>query len=132
MHVTIRRIVAGFVIALMIEGAAFAIYFDDLLYLRQSPDVIAQQPSQTFARHAADALRRRKLTARHLETVAAAARGFGLHEIELQALARRVDDEPGDTALLLRTADALRRAGRLDEAERLYLDLLRGTEGASR
>ena len=129
MHVTIRRLVAGFIIAVIVEAAAFAIYFDDLLYLRRSPDVIAADSIDTFERHAADALRRDRITARHLETLAAAARAFGRLDLEVEALERRARQASTDPAVTLRLADALRRAGRLGEAEQLYLEVLERTTG---
>jgi hypothetical protein len=132
MHMTIRRLVAAFIIAIILEGAAFAIYFDDLLYLRQSPEVIAAGRPEIFERHAADALGRDRLTARHLETLAAAARAFGRYDLEVQALERRAGQTSTDAALTLRLADALRRAGRLGEAERLYLQLLEPATGDTR
>ena len=130
MHVTIRRLVAAFIVAVIIEAATFAILFDDLLYLRQPPDVIAAGPFETFERHAADALRRDKLTAQHLETMAAAARAFGRYDLEVRALERRAQQTSTDPTVKLRVADALRRAGRLGEAEQLYLDVLERAEEA--
>jgi hypothetical protein len=132
MHVTIRRLVAAFIVAVIIEGATFAILFDDLLYLRQPPDVIAAGPVETFERHASDALRRDKLTAQHLETMAAAARAFGRYDLEVHALERRAQQTSADPTVKLRVADALRRAGRLGEAEQLYLEVLERTAGESR
>lgn len=129
MHVTIRRLVAAFIIAVILEAAAFAMYFDDLLYLRQSPEAIAAGSIDTFERHAADALRRDRLTARHLETLAAAARAFGRLDLEVEALERRARQASTDPAVRLRLADALRRAGRLGEAEQLYLEILDSTKG---
>lgn len=132
MHVTILRLVAAFLVAVILEGAAFAIYFDDLLYLRQPADVIAAGSLETFERHAAAALRRDKLTARHLETMAAAARAFGRYDLEVQALERRAQQTSTDLSLKLRIADALRRAGRLGEAEQLYLEVLERAVGETR
>lgn len=129
MHVTIRRLVAAFIIAVILEAAAFAMYFDDLLYLRQSPEAIAAGSIDTFERHAADALRRDRLTARHLETLAAAARAFGRLDLEVEALERRARQASTGPAVRLRLADALRRAGRLGEAEQLYLEILDSTKG---
>lgn len=129
MRVTIPRLVAAFISALIIEGAAFTIWFDDLLYLRQPPEVIAAGPLDTFERHAADALRRDRLTAHHLETMAAAARAFGRYDLEVHALERRARQTSTDPALQLRIADALRRAGRLGEAEQIYLDVLERATG---
>lgn len=128
MHVTVRRIAAAFIIALIIEGAAFAIHFDDLLYLRQPPEAIVTAGVELFERHASDALRRRTLTIRHLETIAAAAREFGRYDLEVLALERREGQGQPDPALQLRLADALRRAGRLDLAERRYLALINAVE----
>ena len=132
MHVTIRRLVAAFIVAVIIEAATFAILFDDLLYLRQPPDVIAAGSLETFERHAADALRRDRLTAQHLDTMAAAARAFGRHDLEVQALERRAQQTSTGPAVKLRVADALRRAGRLGEAEHLYLEVLESATGETR
>jgi hypothetical protein len=132
MHVTIRRLVAAFIVAVIIEAATFAILFDDLLYLRQPPDVITAGPLETFERHAADALRRDKLTAQHLETMAAAARAFGRYDLEVHALERRAQQTSTDPTVKLRVADALRRAGRLGEAEQLYLEVLERAAGETR
>ena len=132
MHVTIRRLVAAFIVAVIIEAATFAILFDDLLYLRQPPDVITAGPLATFERHAADALRRDKLTAQHLETMAAAARAFGRYDLEVHALERRAQQASTDPTVKLRVADALRRAGRLGEAEQLYLEVLERAAGETR
>jgi pentatricopeptide repeat protein len=54
-----------------------------------------------------------------------AADGFGRRDIEIQALERRLELDPDDVQVKLRLADALRRAGRFDDAERMYGDLLR-------
>jgi hypothetical protein len=127
MHVTIRRLVAAFIIAVIIEAATFAIVFDDLLFLRQAPEVIAAGSVETFERHATDALRRDRLTAQHLETMAAAARAFGRYDLEVDALERRAQQTSTEPTVQLRVADALRRAGRLGEAEQLYLEILGAT-----
>jgi hypothetical protein len=127
MHVTIRRLVAAFIIAVIIEAATFAIVFDDLLFLRQAPEVIAAGSVETFERHATDALRRDRLTAQHLETMAAAARAFGRYDLEVDALERRAQQTSTEPTVQLRVADALRRAGRLGEAEPHYLEILGAT-----
>ena len=132
MHVTIRRLVAAFIVAVIIEAATFAIMFDDLLYLRQPPEAIAAGSLETFERHASDALRRDRLTAHHLETMAAAARAFGRYDLEVHALERRAQQTSTDPTVQLRVADALRRAGRLGEAEQLYLDVLERAARESR
>jgi hypothetical protein len=50
--------------------------------------------------------------------------------MEVAALERRLVLTPGDRALRLRLADALRRAGRLADAESIYLDILAASESA--
>jgi hypothetical protein len=127
---TLRRLALVAVIALAIQGVAFAYYYDDLLFLRQPVDVLASAPPDVFRTHAARALDRSRLTRRHLETIAAAAQRHGATDIELRAAARRAREFPGDVSARLDLADALRRAGRYAEAEAIYVDILGGSETA--
>lgn len=125
-----RRFLTMMVVALLLQGTVFAIYYDDLLFLRQPLPQITAGPVDTFTGHAAAALGRRRLTVGHLETIAGGAQAFRLHDMEVTALERRLVLTPGDRAVRLRLADALRRAGRLADAESIYLDLLAASESA--
>lgn len=120
----IRRFVLILGAALLLQGTAFAVYYDDLLFLRQPLRRITAGSSDTFAGHARAALERPKLTVKHLDTIADAAATFGLHDVEVAALERRLTATPDDWRVRAKLGDALRRAGRLAEAEAVYLDLL--------
>ena len=126
MQITIKRIAGAFIVVLLLEGAAFAMRYQDLLFLRHPVPAITAGQSAAFAEHATAALTRPKLTTRHLETIAAGAQRFGLAAIEVQALERRFATDGGDVRLRLRLADALRRAGRYADAERHYTEVLAG------
>jgi hypothetical protein len=125
-----RRFLTMMVVALVLQGTVFAVYYDDLLFLRQPLPQITAGPVETFTSHAAAALGRRRLTVRHLETIAGGAQAFELHDLEVTALERRLTVTSGDQAVRLRLADALRRAGRLADAESMYLDILAASERA--
>jgi hypothetical protein len=123
-----RRFLAMLAVALLLQGTVFAVYYDDLLFLRQPLPQITAGPADTFAAHATAALERSRLTVRHLETIAGGAQAFELHDMEVTALERRLLLAPDDQSVRLRLADALRRAGRLADAEAIYLDILAASE----
>lgn len=120
----IHRFLIGLTAVLLVQGTVFALYYDDLLFLRKPLPEIAGVARDTFQRHASDALDRKKLTAYHLDAIAAGAAAHHLLELERQALERRVVLTSGDHSSRLRLADALRRSGRLVEAEAIYRDVL--------
>lgn len=120
----LRRFLAIFGLALVLQSTVFALYYDDLLYLRQPVDAIARDAADVFAKHAERALGREHLTRRHLDTIADSAKAFGLHALECTALERRSAGDPADRAVRLRLADAWRRSGQLSRAEAIYLDML--------
>jgi thioredoxin-like negative regulator of GroEL len=120
---TIKRFLVVLLLALVLQGMAFAVYYDDLLYLRKPVPALVNDP-QTFEHNARLALNRSSLTRVHLDTIAAAAKGLGDATLEVQALERRAVKDPRDRAVRLRLADALRRAGNYDGAEREYQKLL--------
>jgi hypothetical protein len=121
---TLKRFLIVFFVGVLAEAGVFALYYDDLLYLRLSVPEITSAPLDTFQRHATSALERERLTRQHLETMADAAKGFGLHDIEVRALARRAAEDPADVSVRLRLGDALRRSGAFDKAEAVYRDIL--------
>ena len=120
----IRRFLVVLAAALVLQGTVFAIYYDDLLFLRRSLPEIAAGPRETFVDHAVTTLGRRRVTVAHLDTIARGAQGFDLHDLEVTALERRLVATPDDRSARLRLADALRRAGRFPAAEAIYLDIL--------
>lgn len=115
-------------VALALQGTVFAMYYEDLLFLRQSPERIRAGTAGTFARHAQTALARPKLTVRHLDTIGEAASAWRLHELEISALERRLALTPDEWRVRAQLADAHRRAGNLPRAEALYRDLLEAPE----
>jgi len=123
-----QRFLIGLTAALLLQGSVFAIYYGDLLFLRQPVSAITAGSPATFRQHADHALERRRVTVHHLDTMADAAGAFGMHDLEVRALQRRVAMTPDDRQVRLRLADALRRAGRFGEAEALYLAILDSIE----
>lgn len=126
---TIPRFLLVFAIGVLLEASVFAVYYNDLLFLRQPVAAIAGGSRDRFVTQATHALGRSKLTAEHLETIAAAAEALHAPDLEVRALERRAAGDPQNESVRLRLGDALRRAGRYDRAERVYLDLLAGSTG---
>jgi predicted Zn-dependent protease len=120
---TIKRFLAILIVALALQGTAFAVYYDDLLYLRRPVPTLVGNP-RAFEDNARLALNRASLTRAHLDTIAETARALGDAALEVEALEHRADKDPRDRAVRLRLADALRRAGKYDRAEREYQKLL--------
>lgn len=120
----IRRFVVVLAVALVLQGTVFAVYYDDLLFLRRSLPEIAAEPRERFVDHAVTTLGRSRVTVAHLDTIAGGAQAFDLHDLEVTALERRLIATPEDRSARLRLADALRRAGRFPAAEAIYLDIL--------
>lgn len=120
-----RRLALVAVLAFAVQGVVFTYYYEDLLFLRQPADQVASAPADVFRRHALAALDRSRLTRRHLETIAAAAQRQHARDIELAALQRLALEHRDDLWIRLRLADVLRRSGRLEEAEAIYLGVLR-------
>lgn len=129
---TVRRFLLVFVTGVLLQASVFAVYYNDLLFLRQPVALIAMGPRDTFVKHAAHALGRTTLTMEHLETIAEAAEAFHLPDVEIRALERRVKDDPVDESARLRLADALRRAGRYGRAEQIYVEILNASPKAVR
>ena len=129
---TMPRFFSALVVALIVQAGVFALRYDDLLYLRRAPDAIGKDAPSTFAVNAAQALARPDLTRQHLDTIADAARRLGESAFEVRALERRLEMDPMDHQVRLRLADALRRAGRLEEAEAMYLDVARPVRNEER
>jgi hypothetical protein len=80
-----------------------------------------------FEQRADRLLRRPKVTRTQVETIAGQAHALALPAIEARAFGVFSERDPHDRAIKLRQADALRRAGDLHRAERVYLGLLTDT-----
>jgi hypothetical protein len=119
-----QRFLIGLGVALLLQGSVFAVYYGDLLFLRQPAPVIASGSPEVFRQHAANALERSRVTVRHLDTVADVAGELGMHDLEIRARQRRTTMTPDDRQARLRLADALRRGGQFGDAEALYASIL--------
>jgi Flp pilus assembly protein TadD len=113
-----RRI--ALVLGLLVTGEAGLFYVEnqDVVAMNESADALVLDAS--FPDAAQSVLARERVSRRVLERVADVAQRR--HDVALQvgALERIVSSAPGDAEARLRLAQALRDAGRLDEAERLY------------
>lgn len=119
----LKRFLWVMLAAFVVQGVLFSYSYRDLLVLRSPASVLAASPD-TFRHVATQALQRPVLTRRHLETLANAANLTGDLSIEVTARQRLWQLSPGETHLGLELADSLRRARRLDEAQRIYQQLL--------
>lgn len=129
---TFKRFVILFALAVACEVGVFAVSYSDLLLLKQQPAQLLAAPRAEFEAAAVVAVQRSHLTRRHLDTIAITARGFHLAALERRALERMVADHPRDVKARMDLADALRRQGDFERAERLYLDVLSAESGGAR
>jgi Flp pilus assembly protein TadD len=126
-----RRI--AMLILVLVAGEIGVFYMDhrDVVAMNRSTDALVLDAR--FPDTAQAVLARERVSRRVLERVADVARRR--HDVDLQvvALERIVSSAPGDAEARLRLAQALRDAGRLDEAERIYRQELQGLdEGGER
>jgi hypothetical protein len=121
---TTAKFLIGLAIAMLLQGSVFAVQYRDLLYFRQPTTAIVRDDPASFESNARAALTRRKLTRQHLDSIANAALKFGKTDIEIAALERRLELDPAAAGVRLQLGDALRRAGRFGDAERLFSDLV--------
>ncbi len=117
------RVLATMALAMVLEAGVFAFWHRDLLWLR-SADVSSPSQREAFVRHAEKALQRPTLTRAQLEAIANRAQRVDAAYIEVRALELSVTAFGAERGLQLRLADALRRAGQLERAEKMYLELL--------
>ena len=123
------RFACALAVMLAVEGAVFAAYNRDLLFLRTPVEELARAPIDTIRAHAVSALERERVARRHLDAIAHVARLRGLDDLELNALTRLHEAYPQDPEVALLLADALRRGGRYEEAETVYQQLLAPSHG---
>ena len=121
-----RRMVGMLVLLVAGEIGVFYLENQDVVAMNGSADALVLDAR--FPDTAQAVLARERVSRRVLERVADVAQRR--HDVELQvvALERIVSSAPGDTEARLRLAQALRDAGRLDEAERIYRRELRGLD----
>jgi Flp pilus assembly protein TadD len=118
-----RRI--ALVLGLLVVGEAGLFYVEnqDVVAMNESADALVLDAS--FPDAAQSVLARERVSRRVLEQVADVAQRRHDVALHVGALERIVSSAPGDAEARLRLAQALRDAGRLDEAERLYRHELR-------
>jgi hypothetical protein len=117
------RFCVAIVLGVLVEAGLFAYVHQDALALTTGWPMWSTDRVE-FEHRAARLLQEPEVTRQQLESIAARARVFGLPAIEAAALAIVSRREPADRDVRLRAADALRRAGDLHGAERVYTDLL--------
>jgi hypothetical protein len=128
----LKRFALVFLAAFAVQATLFAVYYDDLLFLRRPVAVLRAGSAADFTRHASRALTRRRLTIEHLETIVQVAEALRRPDLEVSALDRKSQMDGGQTLTRLRLADALRRAGEPVKAERVYLEVLSGSRQEDR
>ena len=120
-------------ILVLMAGEIGVFYWEnrDVVALNRSEDALVRDAR--FPDAAQSVLARRQVSRRVLERVADVARRRHDVELHVTALERIVAVAPHDAAARLRLAQALRAAGRLDEAQRISRQELQGaSEGGER
>ncbi len=126
-----RRIVAMLVLLVAGEVGVFYVEHQDVVAMNGSADALVVDAR--FPDTAQSVLARERVSRRVLERVADVAQRRHDVELQVEALERIVSSAPRDTEARLRLAQALRDAGRLDEAEHIYQQELLGLdEGGGR
>lgn len=127
-----NRKVAGLILVMVVgELAVFYWGHRDVVLLNQPTEALVLDAR--FPDAARSVLARERVSRRVLERVAHVARQRHELELHVDALERIVDSALDDAEARLRLAQALREAGRLEEAERIYREQLDGTdEGGER
>jgi Flp pilus assembly protein TadD len=113
-----RRLVASLAALVVIELSFFYVQHHDVVRLSQARETLiadAQFPETAMA-----VLARERVSRRVLERVADVAGERQEFALKVRALERIVSTVPADAEARLRLAQALRDAGRLEDAERLY------------
>lgn len=121
---TARRILIVVVTILAVEVAVFQFVYRDVLWFNQPVATLQAAPADVAADTAREALSRRHLSRRHLEAIASATNTPALLEEHVDALERLHQLTPDDAHVTVRLADAYRRAGRFDDARRLFTTAL--------
>jgi DNA-binding SARP family transcriptional activator len=124
---TVRLLLAlGALVGL--EIGVFYLRHDDIVRLSANRTAVVSDDG--FNEAARTALAREHVSRRVLERVADVAHERQAFDLQVQALERIVATVPADADARLRLAQALRDAGRLEDAERLYRAELGFGEGS--
>ena len=121
------RLLLALAVLVCLEAGVFYVRHADVV--RLSGPRTAVVADEGFTEAAQAVLAREQVSRRVLERVADVAHERRAFELQVWALERIVAAVPADGEARLRLAEALRDAGRLDEAERLYREALGLDEG---
>ena len=113
-----RRLLAALAVFVLVEMGVFYWRHHDVVRLSLSREFVIADPE--FSSAATAVLGEEEVSRRVLERIADVAQVRGERDLQIRALERIVEDFPADTDARLRLAQALREAGRFDEAERIY------------
>ena len=119
----IKRFLGFVVIGIAVEMLTFAYVHADALALTTGWP-FWETRADLFEQRAERLLRRHPVTRKEVEAIATQARVLRHPSLEARALGIFSEKEPADRELRLRYADALRRAGKLKDAKRVYTELL--------
>lgn len=119
----IKRFLLVLVALVALQAVVFLVWYRDVLALRRPVTELASDPA-AFRDTADRVLNRSSLTRRQLETLVDGAIRAKDAATEEAALRRIVEQSPSEEAARVRLAELLRRQGRLDEAARLYTEIL--------
>jgi hypothetical protein len=119
----LKRFLTFIVVGVAVETLAFAYVHADALALTTGWP-FWETRADLFEQRADRLLRGHPVTRKEVEAIATQARVLDDPALEARALGMFSDKEPTDRNLRLRYADALRRAGKLQDARRVYTDLL--------
>ena len=112
------RLLVALAVLVGLEAGIFYVRHADVVRLSRSRTAVVAD--EGFTEAAQSVLARERVSRRVLERVADVAHERRAFELQVRALERIVAAVPADGDARLRLAEALRDAGRLDEAERLY------------
>jgi thioredoxin-like negative regulator of GroEL len=112
------RLLVALAVLVGLEAGIFYVRHADVVRLSRSRTAVVAD--EGFTEAAQSVLARERVSRRVLERVADVAHERRAFELQVRALERIVAAVPADGDARLRLAEALRDAGRLDEAERIY------------
>jgi tetratricopeptide (TPR) repeat protein len=113
-----RRLLVAFTVFVLVELGVFYWRHHDLVRLSLGREFVIADPKFTSA--ATSVLSEEEVSRRVLERIADVAGVRGERDLQIRALERIVQAFPDDAGTRLRLAQALREAGRFEEAERIY------------
>ena len=112
-----RRLLMVLSVFILVEFAVFYWRHHDMVRLSLSRETVIGDPG--CSREAASVLDKRSHQPSRARRIADVAEARGEQSLQIQALERIVSEFPQDPVARIRLAQALRKAGRIEEAERL-------------